>query len=556
MFTVADLLNLPNVNGIQLVAGAGGVGKAIFRANIMDNPDTYDWLVSGEFLLSTGYIFRDDEALQRTVIRKLSDIGCSGLGIKTNRYLEQIPQCMIEEAERLSFPLLELPYGRSLSTTIGIISSKVYEHQESSLGEILDIQRKLTVASLKPGSLRALTRIAASCLDNPILVLDSGWRLLAWEDCPKNPFPLESSFPMKKNAAILPQSFTEGLPTSLGMFRKPVTRTLLSSGGHPIICRIMPVATDESAIYGYIIVWETVHALDTFDYVVLEHVAVSIAAERIRVREREEAKVRIKQDFFDDLLSGNIESLSAIRSLSAMNGLCTTSSYRCILIRFIGDEQGTRRRPQGDMLYRCALLCDQLARERGLSIVTIPRGTQLILLIDSSRKEAAPESLRRYAEALCAAMAEQLSFLPLTVVSEEAENIICIAEVYENVQRAAEVFAAPPCQPSVIFVEDYTVFFLLDRFVGKDSLARFVQRFLGSLITYDAENGTNLLETLDAYFSCSRNLTEVGKRMYIHRNTCIYRMEKIKALLQDDFSSPQRILNYQVALLARRALGE
>ena len=59
MFTIADLLKLPDIQGIRLLAGAGGVENEISRTNIMDNPDTFDWLISGELLLSTGYIFRE-----------------------------------------------------------------------------------------------------------------------------------------------------------------------------------------------------------------------------------------------------------------------------------------------------------------------------------------------------------------------------------------------------------------------------------------------------------------------------------------------------------------
>ena len=72
MFTIADLLKLPDIQGIRLLAGAGGVENEISRTNIMDNPDTFDWLISGELLLSTGYIFREDEELQRRLIHRVA----------------------------------------------------------------------------------------------------------------------------------------------------------------------------------------------------------------------------------------------------------------------------------------------------------------------------------------------------------------------------------------------------------------------------------------------------------------------------------------------------
>ena len=64
-FTVSDFLSLSELEGIKLVAGERGTDQPIVRTNIMDNPDTFDWLMPGEFLLSTGYIFQKDEALQQ-----------------------------------------------------------------------------------------------------------------------------------------------------------------------------------------------------------------------------------------------------------------------------------------------------------------------------------------------------------------------------------------------------------------------------------------------------------------------------------------------------------
>lgn len=48
-FTVADFLALSEVEGTRIVAGAQGVDRVITRTNIMDNPDTFDWLMPENF---------------------------------------------------------------------------------------------------------------------------------------------------------------------------------------------------------------------------------------------------------------------------------------------------------------------------------------------------------------------------------------------------------------------------------------------------------------------------------------------------------------------------
>lgn len=557
MFTVSDLLKLPDVSGLRLVAGADGVGREISRTNIMDNPDTFDWLISGEFLLSTGYIFPESDELRRGIVRKLAEIGCSGLGLKVRRYLDGIPACMIEEAEALHIPLIELPFGNSLSDVSSAINKHIYRQEEGRIEQALSIHRELTRASLRSGGLYEIARIAVGFLENPILIFDSNWRLLSWEDCAKNPFPVAKSISTKRKTTVLPKEFTDSMPSSLDMFRKPITRRLHLQDDQQVICRVMPVAANESSLYGYIVVWETVHTLDMADHIALEQVAVSVAIERLRAKEIDEIKIRIKRDFFDDLLSGNIESLSAMRSLAELHGLNADSRYRCLLVRYAVGSSETKLLNQEQLNAQsklCAEVCARTAADYQLPVVVVQRSMQTILLAEippgSQGDSARPYALSLY-EALSA------HFLPqaLLVVVDVTAGITEISEAFADVQQTLRLLRDSRGEQTVVFVEDYSVSHLLDKHIEKPHLLQFSQKSLGALIAYDRDNNTQLLQTLDMYFTFSGNITEAAKHMYIHRNTYIYRLSKVKSILGDNFASPLKLLEYQIALLALKLAG-
>ena len=109
MYTIGSFLREKDLPGLKLMAGGDHLQVEVTNINILDNPDSYDWLSSGDLLLTTGYFFREDEALQRQLIRELSELNCVGLAIKTRRYFDEIPEIMLEEANRLGFPLIEIP---------------------------------------------------------------------------------------------------------------------------------------------------------------------------------------------------------------------------------------------------------------------------------------------------------------------------------------------------------------------------------------------------------------------------------------------------------------
>ena len=558
MFTVADFLKLSEIQDIRLLAGAGGVGRIISRTSFIDNPDTFDWMTPGEFVLSTGYLFPEGEDQQRRILQQMVEIGCSGLAVKTNRYLREIPLCMIEEADALDFPLLELPYGHSLASVADITNRHLYQIYDEKMARPMAIQRQLNIASIRPDSLHEIARVSVAYMGNPVLILDSNWRLLAWEDCPQNPYPLRESLTLKRKAAVLPQEFIESIPDTLDRFRKPITRRYSLENNNQIICRVVPVSVYDSSTYGYIVVWETVRTLDAADYIALEQVAVSVAIERIRARENEEAKVRSRREFFDDLLSGNFESLSAARAMAELHGLRSDTPYRCLLVRYARDSAEERIAPQklGLEGERCMEICLHTAKELCLSVMGVPYSAYAVLLLASPAGERESEKqARRYAEALYDALAAQFSPKSFIIVGVSADDITQIPETYRDLHSIAKILRGSTTYPPIIFAEDYSAVMLLEKYVDRKNLADFVRKTLGALEDYDRENHSRLLMTLDVYFSKSGNITEVAKEMYIHRNTCIYRMEKIKTILQDDFSNPMKLLNYQIALWVMKFLN-
>ena len=125
MYTIGSFLREEELTGLKLMTDTADLQAEITNINIIDNPDSYDWLSSGDFLLTTGYFLRDDEAMQRQLVRELSELGCVGLAIKTRRYLDVIPEAMLEEANRLGFPLINIPVQYPLSKICKVVFGRL-----------------------------------------------------------------------------------------------------------------------------------------------------------------------------------------------------------------------------------------------------------------------------------------------------------------------------------------------------------------------------------------------------------------------------------------------
>ncbi|WP_415952886.1 helix-turn-helix domain-containing protein [Streptomyces sp. KLOTTS4A1] len=86
-------------------------------------------------------------------------------------------------------------------------------------------------------------------------------------------------------------------------------------------------------------------------------------------------------------------------------------------------------------------------------------------------------------------------------------------------------------------------------------LPGYVERTLGPLLAYDDKRGTALVATLDAYFTQGASLTRTKDALHVHVNTVVQRLERIGRLVGEDWNTPARALEFQLALQLHR-LGD
>lgn len=100
---------------------------------------------------------------------------------------------------------------------------------------------------------------------------------------------------------------------------------------------------------------------------------------------------------------------------------------------------------------------------------------------------------------------------------------------------------------------DLGVYKLLLALRDSGELAPFVERTLAPLLA-DSRAGDSLAETLEAFFESNGNLSEAARRLHLHRNSLIYRLNRARELLGHDLDDPELRLALHLALKGRRVL--
>ncbi|QKG84736.1 PucR family transcriptional regulator [Kroppenstedtia pulmonis] len=129
MVTMAEVLRIPPLDRCSVVAGGHGLTRSVQSVNSFDAPDVVPWFKAGELVLTTGYVFKNDEAAQIELVQAMAERNCAGLGIKVNHFLSELPDSLLQVADDHDLPLLEIPYDVPISDLVFPLLREIFAFQ-------------------------------------------------------------------------------------------------------------------------------------------------------------------------------------------------------------------------------------------------------------------------------------------------------------------------------------------------------------------------------------------------------------------------------------------
>lgn len=126
---------------------------------------------------------------------------------------------------------------------------------------------------------------------------------------------------------------------------------------------------------------------------------------------------------------------------------------------------------------------------------------------------------------------------------------------------AANVAEAGPSDeddgPAVLAFEDTGAYRLLLPAMSEDAaeLQRFYAETIAPLVAYDEQYETELVQTLETFLDADGNVAGTAQRLFTHRHTVRYRLERVRDLTGLDVSSTDGREKLGLGLKAMRVLG-
>jgi len=528
---VSDVLGLPPMTQARLVAGRGGIDRVVRSVNVMEVPDILDWVKPDELLLTTAYPLRDDPAALRQLVPRLAAHGLAGMAIKPTRYIGTIPAAMIEDADRLDFPLIELPPPASFNEIIGAVLGVILDIQSVRLQRAAEIHDRFTKIVLGGGGLRQIAEALADSIALAVAIVDGQGAVLAHS----------AAFDGDVAAGLAASPIEPGASGEVA--------TIQLADGRTAVAQSIVVGADR---HGTIIALGSTADLGDDELEALDYAATVAALRLVQARAVAESDRRFQAVCLEELVTGHVTDREALMERSAAFGW-DLATPRAVLVAEIHELDG---RPFGQL----AGSSDELvARHRLYEAARLTLGQGAIIWERTAGIAALVPAGGRGREAVRAAglelEAEGLRRLPGSVVDvgigRPARDPLGLDGSFREARGAIAAAGWRRGHGAVSLFEELDLDRLLFNTPASER-AMFVETAVGPLVAYDARHRTNLVETLEVFLA-TRKVAVAARTLYVHTNTLANRLERIAEIIGPFADDPDRCLTLGLALRLRRS---
>ena len=205
--------------------------------------------------------------------------------------------------------------------------------------------------------------------------------------------------------------------------------------------------------------------------------------------------------------------------------------YSCIQIRL----------PDDDTLFNImASMCDMMESNIRDS-QAFPYRDHIVVIINRSRWDDKYDFfIKQFKEIL-------QDFNLKAGVSLVFKDLIDLQKYYKQTVYALKCGEKKPTYDTLYFFESFTYDYVLDHSISEFSAEMLCPNALLSLINYDRENHTSYTVTLRAYLECDSSPSKTIARLFLHRSTLLYRLNRIQELIDIDLNDINVKLHFLMA---------
>jgi purine catabolism regulator len=309
---------------------------------------------------------------------------------------------------------------------------------------------------------------------------------------------------------------------------------------------IMPIVVDRE-IHGYIWIIAGDPPLTQLDEMAIKHgatVAALILFKELAVLEAQEKQ---KGDFLDQLLRGEYETAHFSEQARQL-GYRSSRPHQVILIEGLQEMKSADQPLVNE-------ITNWFRKQRRFPLVA-RRDQYLVLILENGETAAGKK--------MAADLVESLNHPTLRLLvglgnaydggdnGQNADGRNPIRQSYEEAEEAIRISQSMGVREGVVPFQELGLLHWLYHLPPEKQADNIYLSYIDTLNEYDSERDADLVKTLECYLEHGGALVETAKKLFIHRNTLLHRLERIESLTHIDLRHPLHRLNLYAAIKSYR----
>jgi len=296
----------------------------------------------------------------------------------------------------------------------------------------------------------------------------------------------------------------------------------------------------EGQLSGYLSVLGTKDSLDELDRLAAERGSLVCAMELAKQRAVVAVENRFKGDFLATLLTANTTEETALTQRAAEMDYNLNRHHAVALISLTRSST-----------HAWAVVADEVRANLADTSIQALFCTyeEKLAALCAADDAAALKNIAHYAQT---AHERILALAPETRVAIGLGQIgMGLSGLRRSFGQAREALSLAQTLfngNKVLSFGDMGLYHLLNHLQGCDQLQNFYSQILAPLVDYDREHDTQLVPTLEAFFFHLGNVSQTAEALHLHRNSLLYRLERIADIIDIDLNDADERFALQLAL--------
>lgn len=523
---VQELLANDFFKDYEVIAGHKGLNKEIQGITVLEAPDGFKWTKGKEMVLSSGYAISRDPGCIANAFAEGTIQKISALMIKTGRYLDKIPEDLVDMCNKYDLPLIAAPFSAPWMDIISQTNVSVMNKTIRTFQVPAPESARITNQSFKEQKIRKILQSVENEMKFPALLHDfledkSYYSSSKFER-------LTDRYEMKESDYWNPSmAHTRHMLCDYTKMTRYRRIGYENSDGVPVSWVTIPIKLGNT-VRACFAVMESHDLLDYYDEFAIRIAYLMLQSLYEQIGGAKDAGYIGFENFIHFAMSCAADDSEKIISQASIQGISMSDLYDHVIIRLKNKETNSLRKKLMSIfsVTKCS--------HDGKLVILDDRDMLLLLDKPENNEKRSAEEMKGMVTEYTAKVKEEIPNLSLKIAAcHNGKTLLYTKQCVDKCHRVLDMGELMFPDREYVDYDMLGPLTWLD--IPEDELNRMLASF--SKINKD-EKGRDLLLTLRVYLENNMNYSITADIMYVHINTIRKRIDKVCDLLGTDFSDP------------------